>query len=73
MTTSATTTTVYRVEGMTCSHCVTAVTQEISALAGVRDVSVDLPTGQVTVTSDRPLPETELAAAVDEAGYSLAS
>jgi copper chaperone len=73
MTTSATTTTVYRVEGMTCSHCVTAVTQEISALAGVREVSVDLPTGQVTVTSDRPLPETELAAAVDEAGYSLAS
>ena len=73
MTTSATTTTVYRVEGMTCSHCVNAVTQEISALAGVREVSVDLPTGQVTVTSDGPLPETELAAAVDEAGYSLAS
>ncbi len=73
MTTSATTTAVYRVEGMTCSHCVSAVTQEIGSLTGVREVAVDLPTGQVTVTSDQPLIRTDVAAAVDEAGYELAS
>ncbi|MGB8650085.1 MAG: cation transporter, partial [Mycobacteriales bacterium] len=39
----------YTVTGMTCGHCVTSVTEEISALAGVRDVAVDLASGRVTV------------------------
>jgi copper chaperone len=63
----------YQVNGMTCAHCVGAVTQEITALTGVRDVTVDLPSGRVTVTSDRQLDRDEVAAAVDEAGYELAS
>jgi len=67
------TTATYLVNGMTCSHCVHAVTQEISTLTGVRDVTVDLPTGSVTVTSDRRLERDEVAVAVDEAGYQLAS
>ena len=70
---STTTATTYQVDGMTCGHCVAAVTQEISALSGVRDVAVDLPTGSVTVTSDRRLDRDEVAAAVDEAGYQLGS
>ena len=61
----------YHVEGMTCGHCVGAVTQEISALRGVSEVDVDLATGRVTVTSDRELTSEEVAAAVDEAGYRL--
>lgn len=63
--------TVYTVEGMTCGHCVSAVTEEISRLAGVRDVQVGLETGNVTVTSDAPLDRAAVAAAVDEAGYTL--
>lgn len=66
-------TTTYHVEGMTCGHCVSSVTQEISALPGVCDVLVDLPTGQVTVSSDRDITRNEISAAVDEAGYQLAS
>ena len=66
-------TSTYRVEGMTCGHCIGAVTQELTALPGVCDVTVDLPTGQVTVTSDRELAREEISAAVDEAGYQLAS
>jgi copper chaperone len=66
-------TTTYHVEGMTCGHCVSAVHQEISTLPGVAEVTVDLPTGQVTVTSDRDVPREEIATAVDEAGYQLAS
>lgn len=68
--------TTYGVTGMTCGHCVTAVTEEISALAGVADVSIDLQPGatsQVTVTSDAPLTLDDVRAAVDEAGYALAS
>jgi copper chaperone len=73
MSTTATMTATYHVQGMTCGHCAGAVTQEICALPGVCDVAVDLPTGQVTVTSDRELVREEISAAVDEAGYQLAS
>ena len=61
----------YIVSGMTCSHCVTSVTEEITAIDGVTDVAVDLPTGAVAVTSDRPLEEAQVRAAVEEAGYDL--
>ncbi|MGB8652291.1 MAG: heavy metal-associated domain-containing protein, partial [Mycobacteriales bacterium] len=62
----------YTVTGMTCGHCVTSVTEEISALAGVRDVAVDLASGRVTVTSAAPLDAAQVRAAVEEAGYQLA-
>lgn len=73
MSTTATVTSVYRVEGMTCGHCVNHVTEEVSALAGVCDVTVDLAAGQVTVRSDREMPRDQIATAVYEAGYQLAS
>jgi copper ion binding protein len=63
----------FHVTGMTCGHCVSAVQQEVGALAGVDGVTVDLATGEVQVTSGRPLGAAEVAAAVDEAGYELAS
>ena len=66
-------TTTYRVDGMTCSHCVNAVTSEISKLEPVTAVEVDLETGEVTVSSDAPLDEEAVRAAVDEAGYEMAS
>jgi copper chaperone len=61
----------YRVTGMTCEHCVRAVTEEIGKLSGVTAVDVDLPSETVTVASDTPLDDTALRAAVDEAGYEL--
>jgi len=64
-------TTTYKVQGMTCGHCVSAVTQEVSKLDGVSDVKVDLESGDVTVTSAEPLSEEAVKAAVDEAGYEL--
>jgi copper ion binding protein len=61
----------YTVSGMTCAHCVQAVTQEISALDGVSGVQVDLGSGAVTVNSEAPLAADDVRAAVDEAGYEL--
>ena len=61
----------YTVTGMTCGHCVQAVTDELLRLPGVHDVTVDLPSGAVTVESDGMLPLDEVRAAVDEAGYVL--
>ena len=66
-------TTKYQVKGMTCGHCVGAVTSEVSAIAGVSDVQVDLESGAVTVTSDQPVSENAVRDAVDEAGYELVS
>jgi copper chaperone CopZ len=65
-------TSTYTVSGMTCSHCVQAVTSELSGLPGVDTVQVDLGTGAVTVTSEAPLSADAVRAAVDEAGYELA-
>lgn len=61
----------YTVKGMTCGHCVSAVTEEIGRLSGVTDVQVDLTAGVVTVTSTAPLDRTAVRDAVDEAGYEL--
>jgi len=62
-------TTTYRVTGMTCEHCVRAVTSEVSALDGVDEAVVDLPSGTVVVTGSAD--ESAVAAAVEEAGYAL--
>ena len=62
----------YTVTGMTCGHCVSAVTDEVGAVPGVTEVLVDLETGALTVTSDTPVDDEAVAAAVDEAGYALA-
>lgn len=71
------TTRTYAVTGMTCQHCVRAVTEELSGLDGVSRIEVDLVPGgqsQVTVTSEAGLPEQAVAAALDEAGdYRLAA
>lgn len=62
----------YHVQGMTCQHCVAAVTAEVVAVPGVRGVHVDLPSGLLRVTSAPAVTRAAVAAAVDEAGYVLA-
>ena len=61
----------YSVEGMTCDHCRNAVTTEVSAVPGVQAVTVDVEAGTVTVSADQPVDQSDIAAAVDEAGYKL--
>jgi copper chaperone len=59
----------YAVTGMTCAHCVAAVTAEVGALPGVSDVDVDLAGGRLLV-SPPPVDDEAVLAAVVEAGYS---
>ncbi|QUQ67559.1 heavy-metal-associated domain-containing protein [Kutzneria sp. CA-103260] len=61
----------YTVQGMTCGHCVSSVTEEVSEVTGVRQVDVDLASGRLTVVSDTDVPEADIRAAVEEAGYQL--
>ncbi len=69
------TTSTFRVTGMTCGHCVSAVTEEVAAIDAVSEVHVDLVAGGIstlTVTSTSPVPELAVAAALQEAGdYTL--
>lgn len=63
------------VSGMTCSHCVSSVTEELTAIAGVENVTVDLNTGgasRVTIRSSTPVDPGTVKSAVEEAGYALA-
>ena len=62
----------FTVVGMTCGHCVSAVTEEVSALPGVTAVDVDLASGGLTVTGEAPVDESAVRAAVEEAGYTVA-
>ena len=64
---------IYTVMGMTCDHCVRSVTEEVSKVPGVTAVEVDLPSGRVTVGSDKQLDDAAVAAAIHEAGYEMAS
>ena len=63
--------TTLNVSGMTCGHCVSAVTMELSLLPSVTEVEVNLESGQVTITSDAALDQAQLVTAIDEAGYEL--
>ncbi|MFI6583284.1 heavy-metal-associated domain-containing protein [Embleya sp. NPDC050493] len=61
----------FTVSGMTCGHCVSSVTEEVSEVSGVTDVKVELASGLVTVTSEQPVDAEAVRAAVVEAGYQV--
>lgn len=61
----------YRVSGMTCLHCARSVTEELSTIATVTDVDVNLASGDVRVSSTTPLDPDEVLAAITEAGYEV--
>ncbi|MYS79836.1 heavy-metal-associated domain-containing protein [Embleya scabrispora] len=61
----------FTVSGMTCGHCVSSVTEEVSEVSGVTDVEVELASGLVTVTSEQPVDADAVRAAVVEAGYQV--
>ena len=62
----------YSVPGISCDHCRSAITSEVSAVAGVQAVKVDLGAKTVTITGD-PLDEQAIIAAIDQAGYEVAA
>lgn len=61
------------VAGMTCSGCAKSVRAELQAVPGVVDVDIDLSNGTVTINSASAVDDEAVKAAVEEAGYQLAS
>lgn len=64
-------TTTITVDGMTCGHCAASVREEISELAGVTNVDVDVASGRVEIVSDAALDTAAVHSAVVEAGYAV--
>lgn len=63
----------FSVQGMTCNHCVMAVTKALKGVSGVSDAKVDLAKGEATVTYDPSTATTaKMKEAVEDAGYTLA-
>lgn len=62
------TTTTYHVSGISCDHCVRAITSEVSEIPGVAQVRVDIPTKTVTIEHNN-VPAPTLVAAINEAGF----
>lgn len=62
----------FTVQGMTCDHCAASVNEEVSEVAGVGEVVVDLASGRLEVTGES-FTDDEIRAAVEEAGYELAA
>jgi copper chaperone len=65
------TSTEYTVRGMTCGHCASAVTEEVTKIPGVAGVEVDVASGRVTVQSSGPVSDEAVSEAVEEAGYEV--
>jgi copper chaperone len=61
----------YTVRGMTCDHCAGAVSDEVTRIAGVNAVEVDVESGRLTVRSDEPVSDGAVVDAVEEAGYEV--
>jgi copper chaperone len=62
----------YTVPGVSCGHCRTAITDEVKTIDNVAGIDVDLDSKLVTVRGEN-LDESAVRAAIDEAGYEIAS
>lgn len=60
-----------QIAGMSCQHCVMAVTKALSAVDGIKDIRVDLKTGIATYDEVKPVDESVVATAIRKAGYNL--
>ena len=60
-----------KIKGMSCQHCVMAVTKALGALEGIKNVQVDLESGLATYEEVKPVDPQKIAAAIKKAGYEV--
>ena len=60
-----------RIKGMSCQHCVMAVTKALGSLDGIQNVRVDLKSGIATYDEAKPVDEAAVNAAIKKAGYDV--
>jgi len=62
---------VFKVKGMSCQHCVMRVTRALESIEGIRNVKVDLESGEASFDEDAPVDRKVLAERVRKAGYEI--
>jgi copper chaperone len=60
-----------KVKGMSCQHCVNAVSKTLSAIEGIQGVTIDLAEGEVTFEEVRPVDDALIRERIEKAGYEL--
>ena len=63
--------TTIKIKGMTCRHCVMAVTKALSGMDGIRDVQVNLETGEASFTDEKPVDRSLIRERISKAGYEV--
>ena len=63
--------TTIKLKGMTCRHCVMAVTNALSGMDGIRDVQVNLETGEASFTEEKPVDRALIRERISKAGYEV--
>jgi len=61
-----------KIKGMSCNHCVMAVTKALNGIEGIKDVKVDLAKGEATFNNEKPIDMKMIRDAVEKAGYEIA-
>lgn len=61
-----------KIKGMSCNHCVTAVTKTLGGIDGIRNVKVDLAAGEATFDEDKPVDRAVIAERIRKAGFDVA-
>jgi copper chaperone len=60
-----------KVEGMTCQHCVMAVAKALDQVEGVKEVRIDLESGEASFREESPVDMDKVRRAIEEAGYKV--
>ncbi len=60
-----------KIRGMSCQHCVMAVTKALTGIAGIKDVRVDLEKGQATFTEEKPVDRALIRERIAKAGFDV--
>ena len=63
--------TTIKIKGMSCNHCVMAVTKALNGIAGVKNVKVDLKAGAATFDEEKPIPAEVIREQIKKAGYDI--
>ncbi len=60
-----------KIQGMTCQHCVMAVTKALGSIPGIKDLKIDLAKGEATFENPQNIPREKIRQAVQDAGYTV--
>jgi copper chaperone len=66
-------TTILKVKGMSCQHCVMSVTKALNQLEGIKNVHVDLAIGEVQFDNTKEVASSRIEKAIEDAGYEVIS